>query len=122
MVQSLLPDGRTLTCAEVAAEIMRNCDYISCAHMFCVLWLQKRLRPELLSSRLTAKACVDVTAAARLRLRCNDLARLSLALATNSKFLQKGRDRYRVSEGIIKRVYSGYCNRVQVQHCDVCTI
>jgi hypothetical protein len=122
MVQSPLPDAHPLTCAQVAAEIMRSCDYIARAHMFSMLWLRQRLQPQLLPSRLTAKACASVTAAARLRVRCNDLARLSLGLATNSKFLQSARDRYRLGEVIIKRVYSGYCNRVQVQQCDVYTL
>lgn len=71
---------------------------------------------------MTAKPCADVTAAARLRVRCNHLARLSLGLATNSKSLQIGRDVYRLSGAIIKRVSSGYCNTVQVRHCDVYTL
>ena len=61
-------------------------------------------------------ACVDVTAAVRVRVRCSEVARFASDLATNCKSHQRARDRCRWGESIITRVHSGYCSRVQVRN------
>ena len=122
---------RALTRAEVAADIMRSCDYIAHARAFSMRWLHVQLQSELPLLRLTramyaapegaGDACTgvcadvtDVTAAARARVRCNDAARLAMRLVSTSALLQRARDRCRWAGVIIGRVCGGYCKRVQV--------
>ena len=128
-------DGRALTCAEVAADIRRSCDYIAHARAFGIRWLhqqlQQRLPPQPFPLRLTralhaapeaaggAGACVYVTAAVRVRVRCSEVARFASNLATNCKLHQRARDRCRWGESIIARVHSGHCKAVQVPACQM---
>ncbi len=134
-------DRRLVTCDRVKADIMRSCDYIAHARAFGMRWLKQQLRqrqqrpqPQPFPLRLTralyaapegagdARACVRVTAAARARVRCNDIARVAMGLFTKCQYDPGERDRCRWGESIIARVHNGYCKAVQVRHCAVCDI
>ena len=135
-----LADGRPLTCAELAADTMRNCDFIAHVHAFGMHWLHqlRRPQPQLLPMRLPRalyevhanageldachSACLDVSAAELVRVRCNEVARVALGLATNCKFFQHVGYRCHLAECIIKRVCDGYCKEVQVRHCLSCML
>jgi hypothetical protein len=67
-----------------------------------------------------ARACVDASAAVRMHVRCNEVARIALALVTTSKSICRQYQRCRMIEEITERVYSGYCRRVQVMQRDWC--
>jgi len=124
---------RALTRTEVAAPIMRYCDYIGHARAFGMRWLHVQLQSELPLLRLPRAmyavpersgdagtgVCADVTAAARARVRCNDAAYLAMRLVSTSALLQRPGDLRRSAEFIIGRVCDGYCNRVQATAAEV---
>jgi len=115
---------RALTRTEVAAPIMRYCDYIAHARAFGMRWLHVQLQSELPLLRLPRAmyavpersgdagtgVCADVTAAARARVRCNDAAYLAMRLVSTSALLQRPGDLRRSAEFIIGRVCDGYCS------------
>jgi hypothetical protein len=122
-----------LTRAEVAADIMRICDYIAHARAFGMRWLHAQLQSEPPLPRLTRPmyavtersgdagtgVCADVTAAARARVRCNDAAHLATRLVSTPALLQRPRYACRWAEVIIGRVYGGYCKMVQATVAEV---
>lgn len=124
---------RALTRTEVAADIMRHCEYIAHARAFAMRRLRAQLQSEPPPLRLTSAmyavaersddagtgVCAYVTAAARARVRCNDAAHLAMRLVTTSALLQRPRDLCRCAEIIIGRVCDGYCNMVQATAAEV---
>ena len=91
-------DGRLLTCDETQAYIMRNCDYIAHARAFGVRCLHQQLllppppKPSPLCrvrALYAAPAAADdassrvyLSAAARVCIRCSEVALLAVGLAT----------------------------------------
>jgi hypothetical protein len=126
---------RAFTRAEVAADIMRVCDYIAHARAFGMRWLHVRFKSEPHLPRLTramyavpersgdagtgTSVCAEVTAAARARVRCNDAARLAALLISTSALHQRPRHSCRWAEVIFERVCSGYCQMVQATVAEV---
>ena len=125
----LQANGRAFTCYEVSDDVMLDCEFIALARMFS-MWLFLRCRaPAVLTRKMYAAPegadgahlfrsgeCVDVTAAARVRVRSSEVAYLAICLATTSEFFQHVRHPKSWAEAIISRVYGGYCKRVQVRH------
>ena len=124
-------DGRCLTGTEVVVEIIRKCDFIAHARVFGMRWLQQQLlpcgqpQPSPLHLRAlyavpavagNAYACVNVSEAVRVHVRCNEIAHLALGLVTASAFFQHAGDCCRWGAAIIARVHGGHCKAVQVQH------
>ena len=126
---------RAFTRAEVAADIMRVCDYIANARAFGMRWLHVQFQSGPHLPRLTRAmyavpersgdastgtgVCAEVTAAARARVRCNDAARLAARLISTSALHQRPRHLCRWAEVIIERVCSGYCQMVQATAAEV---
>ena len=117
-------DGRPCSCSELAADAMRQCGIIAVARVCCLRRsaLQLSAAAPLLPPGLTHRVyafCVHVTAtaAARLRVRCGELAHVAAGLARAPDGTQHARRRCQMAEAVIARAYGGYCRRVQVRPC-----
>jgi hypothetical protein len=123
-------DGRPFTCAELAANIIRRCDFISVARAFGMRWLRQPLQARwsqpasmnlaraLYAGHVSASdtcAFVEVAAAVRVRVRCNDFARVAVGLATIAEVNQVARQRWGWAACIAEYVYGCLCRRVEVQ-------
>jgi len=124
-------DSRALTCAEVAADIRRSCDYIAHARAFGIRWLhqqlQQRLPPQPFPLRLTralytapeaaggAGECVYVSTAVRVHVRCSEVARVAAGLAAIAHVDQGAAHLCGWAACIVEYVYGRYCSRVEVR-------
>lgn len=123
-------DGYPFTCAEVAAGAMRSCGYIALARAFGVRWLQQQMHPGepfplCLTRALSAAAaaaddacvCAHVSAAARVRVRCGEITRVAVGLATNSEVDQGAVQLCKWAACIATHVYGAHCRQVEVLQC-----
>ena len=112
---------------------MRNCDFIAHVHAFGMHWLHqlRRPQPQLLPMRLPRalygvhanageldachSACLDVSAAELVRVRCNEVARVAVALASIAGADQSVRQLLVWAACIAERVYGGYYRQVEVR-------
>lgn len=113
-------DGLLASVDEVTASIVRKCDFVAHARVFCKQGLQQRLqqqRPQRIAFGGGASYSMVVSAPARMRVGCNLVARVALNIASTPGSFQNTNDCYRLAEAITARVYGGYCKRVQVRCC-----
>jgi hypothetical protein len=130
-------DGRPLMCAEVAAGIMRSCDFIAHARAFGKRRLQLNMQPQpqpfpmcltraLYAARVGvgvggAHACVEVTAAVRLHVRCSEVACAAVRLAEIAGADQGAGQQCQWAACIVEHVFRGHCRRVQVRQRAACS-
>ena len=124
-------------CAEVAAGIMRSCDFLAHARAFGKRRLQLNMQPQpqpfpmcltraLYAARVGvgvggAHACVEVTAAVRVRVRCSEVARVAVRLAAIAGADQGTGQQCQWAACIVEHVYGGHCRQVQVRHRAACS-
>jgi hypothetical protein len=124
-------DGRLLTCDETQTYIMRNCDFIAHVRAFGVRCLHQQLqlppppKPSplcRLRAPYAAPAASDdasvrvyVSAAARVCLRCSEVARVAVGLATMAEADHQGAVQLcRWAACIIEYVCGCRCRQVEV--------
>ncbi len=121
-------DGHFLTCIELQADIMSNCDYLLPLREFAKHWLQQRwsrqrlppprFRCKASAGVTTGSASVQVKVAARRRARGGEVAFLSARLAdiATCKAAYKDACKRLWAVAIMERVFSIHCKRIRVMH------
>ena len=128
--RTALTDTLPFTCAQVAADVVCSCGYIALARAFGVRWLQQQMHPGepfplCLTRALSAAAaaaddacvCAHVSAAARVRVRGSEIARVAVGLATIAEADQGAMQLCKWAACIATYVYGAHCRQVEVLQC-----